>query len=127
MKRIQKSFGHALDGLVHAIKTERNLQLFIPVYIVLLLLALPVIRVLWEWIALLMAGGVFLSIELINTSFERLLDVLDDQKKILGSNHYHSTVKAAKDVGAAASLVALLMLIAVVVIVFWPYVKLLVS
>jgi diacylglycerol kinase len=123
MRRIKKSFGHAIDGLVHAIKMERNLKLFIPVYLIILICGIPVVRLLWEWIALLMAGGLFLSIELLNTSLERLIDVLDDQKKLLGGTHYHG-IKAAKDVAAAASLVSLLMLIAVLVLVFWPYLKL---
>ena len=123
MRRIRKSFGFALEGLSHAVKMERNLQLFLPVYALLLILGSMVRLIGWEWLALIMAGGMFLSVELLNTALERLTDVLDDQKKITGRTHYHATLKAAKDVGAAASLVSLVAMIAVVCIVFGPYVN----
>lgn len=124
MKRIGKSFGYSIEGLVHAIGMEKNLQIFIPVYIIVLLIGIPARLLTWEWLSLIMSGTTFLSIELLNTALERLTDVLDDQKKITGRNHYHAMLKAAKDVGAAASLISLIGVVAVVAVVFWPYIRL---
>lgn len=123
MKHIRKSFSFALEGFTHAVKMERNLQLFLPVYVLLLILGGMVRLITWEWLALILAGGLFLSVELLNTAIERLTDVLDDDRKVVGRNQYHAIIKAAKDVGAAASLVSLIAVIAVVCIVFAPYVN----
>jgi diacylglycerol kinase len=125
VKRIQKSFGYSMQGLRHAIETERNLQLFIPVYVAILLIGVPARLLGWEWLALIISGSTFISVELLNTCIERLTDVLDDEKKVIGRTHYHAMLKAAKDVGAAASLISLVAVSAVIVIVFYPYALLL--
>jgi undecaprenol kinase len=120
---MRKSFGFAFQGVKHAIKMERNLQLFLPVYALVLILGGMVRLIAWEWLALILAGSMFFSIELLNTAIERLTDVLDDERKVVGRNHYFKMLKAAKDVGAGASLISLIAMIAVVCIVFGPYVN----
>lgn len=123
MKRIRKSFGFAVEGLTHAVEMERNLQLFIPVYILVLVLGGMVQLITWEWLALIITGGLFLSIELLNTAIERLADVLDEERKLSGRRGFHAKMKATKDVAAAASLMSLIAVIATVCIVFAPYVN----
>lgn len=123
MQRIRKSFGFAVEGLVHAVQVEPNLQLFLPVYGLVLLLGGMVQLIAWEWLAIIITGCMFVSVELLNTAIERLTDVLDDQKKVVGRNHYFKMLKAAKDTGAAASLISLIAMIAVTCIVFGPYVN----
>lgn len=121
MRRIKKSFGYAWEGLVHAMKMERNLQLFLPVYIAVLVLGGYLGLLTWEWLALIIAGSTFFAVELLNTAMERLADVLDHERKLSGRNGFHKGMKATKDVAAAASLVSFCALIAVIVLVFWPY------
>lgn len=99
------------------------MQLFIPVYALVLVLGGMVRLITWEWLALILAGGLFLSTELLNTAIERLVDVLDDERKVVGRNHYFKMLKATKDVGAAASLMSLITVIATICIVFAPYVN----
>lgn len=123
MRRIRKSFGFAVEGLVHAVQVEPNLQLFLPVYGLVLILGGMVQLITWEWLAIIITGCMFVSVELLNTAIERLTDVLDDQKKVVGRNHYFKMLKAAKDTGAAASLISLIAMIAVTCIVFGPYVN----
>lgn len=123
MRRIRKSFGFAVEGLTHAVEMERNLQLFIPVYILVLVLGGMVQLITWEWLALIITGGLFLSIELLNTAIERLADVLDEERKLSGRRGFHAKMKATKDVAAAASLMSLIAVIATVCIVFAPYVN----
>lgn len=124
MRRIRRSFGHAWEGLTHALRFERNLQLFLPIYCLLLILGAWIHLLTWEWLALILGGATFFATELMNTAIERLTDVLDDVHKMVGRTHYHSMMKAAKDTAAAASLMSFLALIAVIVIVFWPYARL---
>ncbi len=119
MKRTTKSLGFALSGLGHAFLHERNLRLFSLGHILVCLvigifldidLAFPFI------IGLSFIGGFFVVIELLNTAIERLADTVDDCEKTHREGHYHPGIKLTKDVAAAASLVALLLYVAIVVI-----------
>lgn len=123
MKRIRKSFGFASEGFAHAMKVEYNLQLFVPVYILVLILGFLLHILEWEWLALILSGGLFMATELLNTALERLSDVIDEERKLLGRRSFHVKMKATKDVAAAASLMSLISVIAVVCVVFGPYVN----
>jgi len=127
VKQIQKSLGHAVRGLKEALLLERNFRLFLIVYVGVLLLGIVMRLLVWEWLALILAGGFFLAVELLNTVAERLADILDDQHKVLGRKSYHKQIRMCKDVAASASLLSLLTVMAVTVLVFWPYVKLYVA
>lgn len=123
MLSLLHSFLHALHGLLHAYARERNLQVFTVVYALVLGLGGYVRLLTWEWLALILAGGLFLAVELMNTAIERLSDVLDHERKLLGRGAYHEGMKWTKDVSASASLVSLIVVIAVMVVVFFPYVE----
>ncbi len=122
MRRMKRSLGFALSGLRHAFEREKNLRMFLWVYIVVVGLGVYLHLLLWEWIAVVMAGGMFVAVELLNTAVERFVDVIDHNRKIEGSTGYHHNLKAAKDVAAASSLIMLLVNIIVICIVFYPYV-----
>lgn len=119
---MKRSLGFALVGLRHAFEREKNLRMFLWVYIVVIGLGVYLHLLLWEWLAVVMAGGMFMATELLNTAIERFVDVIDHNRKIEGNEGYHHNLKAAKDVAAAASLIALLTNIIVIGIVFYPYV-----
>lgn len=118
---MKRSLGFALTGLRHAFEREKNLRAFLWVYILVIALGVYLHLLLWEWIAVVMAGGLFVATELLNTAVERFVDVIDHNRKIEGSQGYHHNLKAAKDVAAAASLMALLVNIIVICIVLYPY------
>lgn len=105
-KRILRSVGHAYAGLLYAFKTEKNLRLFGGGYALVLALALFLPLQPWEWVALLLSGGAFMSIELLNTSLERMVDVMDDHCKSEHQSHCYTALKVTKDIAAAASLVS---------------------
>ncbi len=123
MPRTFHSFLHALHGLLHAYARERNLQVFTAVYALILIGAGFIGLLTWEWLALILAGGLFLAVELLNTAIERLTDVLDHERKLLGREEYHAGMQWTKDVAASASLVSLMVVIAVLAVVFFPYVE----
>src|SRR3989338_2634670 len=95
MVRILKSLGFALEGLLHAIKRERNLQLFTVGYVAVLLIAamLPL---------------------------ERLTDAVDALPKEAGNTKLHLSMKAAKDVSAAAALMGLATAVITMVLILGP-------
>lgn len=118
--RVIRSAGHAWCGLKEALASERNLQLFAVVYGFVLLIALPLYLRPWEWFGLLLGGGFFLSVELLNTALERLADSVDDHcKKEHGSNCFVA-LRATKDIAAAASLICLIVLVLIVLVIFLP-------
>ncbi len=118
MRRSVHSLRHALEGLVHAIATERNLRHFVICYAIVILAGFFFAIGAWEWMAVIGAGGSFITIELINTALERLVDACDELYK--GSSH-HRALKQTKDVASAAALVALIAAAGIIAIVFLPY------
>lgn len=120
MQRIIKSLGFALEGLLHALKYERNLQLFTLGYIAMLLLASTQTLESWEWLALIASGGAFMAVELFNTALERLTDAVDALPKEKANASLHHSMKAAKDVSAAAALVGFVAVVVTVVAILGP-------
>lgn len=121
MRRMKRSLGFAIAGLVHAFEREKNLQLFFYGYIVVLACGVYVHLLEWEWLAIVIAGGLFLATELLNTAIERFVDVIDHNRKLDGEHGFHANLKAAKDVAAAASLISLTVNVIVICVVFYPY------
>lgn len=109
MKRMAKSVGYAVSGLVHAVSTERNIQQFLIGFFIYCCIGVSVHFDIFEWVIVAFAAGCFLIVELINTAIERLADTVDDGEKKKNGGHYHTGIKQAKDVAAAASLIALIM------------------
>jgi diacylglycerol kinase len=106
------SFRFALVGLAHSIRRETNFQIELFLGVLALILAAWLSVTPLEWCIIIVLIGFVLTIELVNTSFERLSDL---QKPRLDP-----LVKAAKDVSAAAVLVASLTALAVGIIIFLP-------
>ncbi len=123
MRHTVRSLRHAIEGLFHALSTERNIIRFSIVYAVFLCLAawLHITRI--EWIALLIAGMTFMAIELLNTALERFVDAFDEHRRRANDvKDRHMGLKATKDVASAASLVGLLCVAVTIVLVFYPHV-----
>ncbi|MEK7562836.1 MAG: diacylglycerol kinase family protein [Patescibacteria group bacterium] len=120
MPRIFRSLGFALEGLLHALKRERNLQLFAVGYVAVLLIAVMLPLELWEWIAILVSGGAFMAVELFNTALERLTDAVDALPKEAGNTKLHGSMKAAKDVSAAAAFVSLITAAITIILILGP-------
>lgn len=106
------SFRAALAGLAHVIRYEANFQIEL-FFAGLALLLGALLRIsLGEWMILIFIMSFILVLELINTAFEHLADV---QKPRLDP-----VVKLAKDVSAAAVLVASLGALIVGILLFGP-------
>src|SRR5436190_3341990 len=111
-KRIPRSFGYAFEGLVAILRTTPNFWLHLLaaacalIVSVFLGLSPPEIAVVVLTIALV------LVVEAFNTALEALADV--------ASPEYHPLVKRAKDISAAAVLIAALGAVAVAALLWLP-------
>lgn len=121
MEKVVKSFGHSIEGFVEAWKYEKNLRSFVIGHLTLILIGIALQIDLFSLLLLSLAAGFFLVVELLNTAIERLADTIDDCKKIEEKGHFHPGIKMTKDVGAAASLVALILYLALLTLIALPY------
>ncbi len=121
MRKAARSFGHAWEGVVHAMKYERNFRLFVLGHTLLMVLGIAVRFPLGGLIFASFMAGIFMITELLNTAVERVTDTFDDHLKTERGGHEHPGVKMAKDVSSAASLVALMMYGFALLLVLLPY------
>jgi diacylglycerol kinase len=119
MKKFAKSFSYAAKGIRHAFSHERNFR--IESAIALLVLAASFLLPLspMERVAVILTIGLVLSLELLNSAVEWLMDVLQPE--------YHESVKIVKDLSAAAVLIISIFAALVGVVIFLPHVLALVS
>ncbi len=109
--RVQ-SFRHALAGLWHVVRTQRNAWIHALATVSVLGMAwwLGLPRV--EWAVLVLAIGLVWMAEFINTALEAAVD--------LASPDLHPVARLGKDVGAAAVLVAAIAAMLVGILVLGP-------
>jgi diacylglycerol kinase (ATP) len=105
-----QSFNFAAEGIVHAVRTQRNLWIHFAVAIAVLVAAIGFGATKLELAVLLIAITFVLVAELVNTAVEAAVDV--------ASTEFSPTAKIAKDVAAGAVLVAVLNAVAVGYLVF---------
>lgn len=123
LQQYLQSLRHALRGLQTAIARERNLKLFLGIIAGVIVIAWTLQIQDWEWAILILAGGAFVGVEILNTAIEHLTDIFDE--RIKGSEFektHFQEIKAVKDVASAAALVAGGAAVIVTVIILWPYV-----
>lgn len=107
------SFGFALEGVWHMLRTQRNAQIHCLVGACALALgaALQIAR--WEWLALVLTIALVLAAEGVNTAVEAAVD--------LATTARHPLAKVAKDVAAGTVLICAIAAVAVGCIIFLPH------
>jgi diacylglycerol kinase len=106
-----RSFGYAFKGMRAAVH-ERNFRLHL-VSTALTLLAAFLLQVsINEWCVLLICIGAVLSLELINTALEHLVNLV--------SPDYHPVAGKVKDISAAAVLCFSIISFVIALIIFVP-------
>lgn len=113
IKKLISSFKHAINGFRQAVKEEQNLQIHIYISILILGAGLFFQIRKWEFVTLILLIMAILVLELVNTIFERLSDMLKPR--------IHTYVKTIKDIMAATVLVAAVGAIIIGIIIFYPY------
>jgi diacylglycerol kinase len=107
-----KSFGYALEGLRHAVSTQRNLRIHLAIAALVVGVGVFLDLPLRDWAVLALTIGAVLTGELINTVVEAVVD--------LASPEYHDLAKVAKDVAAGTVLVMALTAISVGLLILGP-------
>jgi diacylglycerol kinase (ATP) len=104
------SFNYAIEGIVHVLRTQRNLRIHFAIAIVVIgaAAALGVERL--ELIALLIVIAFVLVCEMVNTAIEGAIDV--------STTSFDPNAKLAKDVAAGAVLISTVTAIAVGYLIF---------
>ncbi len=112
------SFKHAWDGLVVAFKEEQSfrIQLFAGLLVTVLALFLPLQR--WERSIVILVIAAVLVLELLNSIVERFVDMLKPR--------VHEYARQIKDLSAAVVFLVALTAVILAIVIFWPYLYLLV-
>ena len=105
------SFNYAFDGIVHALRHERNMWIHFGIALLVLVAALFFALTRLEVVALLVAISFVLIAEMFNTAIEHVVDLITDEDD--------PRAKIAKDVAAGAVLVAAVNAVAVAYLVFY--------
>ncbi|HMB65812.1 MAG TPA: diacylglycerol kinase family protein [Patescibacteria group bacterium] len=113
MKRLIKSFLYAFKGLSKTWREEKNLQVQSLAALLILVLAFYLRISSGEWLAVIFAIALVLTMEMINSAVERITDVLKPR-----INGY---VKEIKDIMAGAVMLASVTALIIGLIVFLPY------
>lgn len=107
---IIESFNFAIEGVVHVLRTQRNMRIHFLVAVAVLLTALAVSVSKIELIALLISIAFVLVTEMINTAIEGTIDA--------STTSFDPMAKLAKDIAAGAVLIASVNAVAVGYLVF---------
>jgi diacylglycerol kinase (ATP) len=104
------SFNWAFEGIIHVLRTQRNMRIHFLAAIVVLVLAIAIGVQEFELLALLIAISFVLIAEMLNSAIEGAIDV--------ATTSFDPMAKLAKDVAAGAVLIATVNAVAVGYIVF---------
>jgi diacylglycerol kinase (ATP) len=105
-----ESFNHALEGIIHVLRTQRNMRIHFTIAVGVIVAALVFDVTRLELIALLLAIAFVLVAEMINSALEAAVDV--------ASTSFDPMAKLAKDIAAGAVLIAAITAVAVGYLVF---------
>jgi diacylglycerol kinase (ATP) len=108
---ITDSFNYAITGLIHAIRTQRNMKIHVLTAIGVILASLSFGISKTETILLCLTITLVIAAELFNTAVESAVDAT--------TNYYHPLVKVAKNTAAAAVLVTAINALLVGILIFW--------
>jgi diacylglycerol kinase (ATP) len=107
---IFESFNNAFEGVIHVLRTQRNMRIHFLIAAAVLVVAVAVGVRRFELIALLLSIAFVLISEMINTAIEHTVDV--------ATTTFDPMAKLAKDIAAGAVLIASVNAVAVGYLVF---------
>ena len=107
-----KSFKNAFQGLVYALRTQKNAQIHLVATVIVLLLGYALKISIIEFMIILLCVSFVWAAELLNTAIESLVD--------LCSPDYHPFARISKDLAAAAVLISALASAVIGFLIFIP-------
>ncbi|MGZ4280982.1 MAG: diacylglycerol kinase [Gaiellaceae bacterium] len=109
-RTLLESFNFAVEGIIHVVRTQRNMRIHLVAAVVVLVAAIWIGVSKLELIALLLAISFVFIAEMINSALEQAIDV--------ATTSFDPLAKLAKDVAAGAVLIATVNAIAIGYLVF---------
>jgi diacylglycerol kinase len=106
-----KSFKNALNGLVLAVRTQRNMKIHVMAAVLVLLAGFYLAFTITEWCLVVLAMGLVMGLEVLNTSIEELVNFVSPEKR--------EEAKRIKDLAAGAVLIASLAALAIGLIILF--------
>lgn len=113
VKRLYNSFKFAFRGLFSLIWKEQNFRLHVIASSAVILLGLYFSIAVWQWCLIIMMISLVFVLEMLNTVFERLVDMLKPR--------IHIYVGEIKDIMSAMVLVAAITAVILALFIFVPY------
>ncbi|MBS4191338.1 diacylglycerol kinase family protein [Bacillus sp. FJAT-49705] len=110
--RLLKSFGFALTGIKEAVRCERNLRIHLFFSVIVICMGIWLSISVYEWLIIVLAIAGMLSLEMLNSAIERVVDLV--------TTDFHPLAKAAKDMAAGAVLIFAIMSVIIGLIIFLP-------
>jgi len=110
-RKFTTSFNHAFEGIMYAVRTQRNMRAHLTISLLVILAALLLRLERYYVVALVVIIAVVLALELLNTAVEAIVDLL--------TATHHPLAKTAKDAAAGAVLVASIAAVLVGYLVFY--------
>src|SRR3954470_22014938 len=105
-----ESFNYAFEGIIHVLRTQRNMRIHFAVALAVLIAGLAGDVARLELVALLLAIAFVLIAEMLNTALEAAIDV--------ATTSFDPMAKLAKDIAAGAVLIATINALAIGYLVF---------
>lgn len=102
----------AVNGIIEAIKRERNFRIHLWITLIVVIAGLYVNLQMMEWIFIILAIHMVLITELINSVVERVIDYLRPE--------YHPKAKIIKDIAAGIVLLSAITSVIIGLLIFWP-------
>ena len=110
--KFKESVKHAVDGVDYTLSHERNFKIEITAAVLVCFASIYFKVNTTEWIILLLTIASVLTLEIINTSIERCVDLV--------TKEYEDLAKIAKDTSAGAVFVMSLFSVAIGICIFLP-------
>ena len=106
------SFKHALEGIIHNIKTQPNFRFHLFAILLASLLGKYLSINTFEWLVLIFTFNIVLVSEMVNTAIEAMVDLITQEKR--------QDAKIAKDVSAGMVLVSAIFSVIIGIYIFIP-------
>ncbi len=110
-----KRFRDAFNGIGILIRSERNFQIHLVAFLLVISTGFYFDIRLKEFGAILFVSAMVFSLEAINTAIEKLCDEVTEERK--------ESIRVIKDISAGAVLIAAIFALAIGVLIFFPYVS----
>lgn len=111
-RNLLESFNYAFEGIIHALKTQRNMRLHFTATTLVLLASLLFQLTKVEIIILFFTIAFVIVAEMVNTAIEVVVDLI--------TLEHHPMAAIAKNVAAGAVLIASVMAVVVGYLIFYP-------